>query len=779
MNSMNSFILTKANNCFYVLLNNCEQAEIANDRFKNLFHPKQIKNSASFIDFFEEPYHQQWKNILKHARQSPGNVETVTIPVETDKVKLNIDWNICTILNSDNTIKSFEILGVQSQKPFAETSITTTKNEISGADDITRNHADNIPAPKVKPYRATKTKLVLIKLKKILDSSLDMVCSFDEHGRFTKVSASCKTILGYEPRELICKNFRDFLYEEDLNASDEMMSKIKDGLDANNFENRCYKKDGSLVTLSWSARWEEEDKRFYSIARDATEKKAAEAALKASEEKYKMLFYNHPIPMYIFNPQTSFILKVNEAALKQYGYAREEFLNLKIKQLYSQKDVKKLENCLRQKENMFSPHKGIWTHQKKNKEEFSAEITSTFINYEGANAKLVMAFDRTEQVKAEEELKDSNEKLIKNEQYIFLSKASFDAIWDCNLKTKKIQWGEGVKKLFGLEDLSAIKNINGWLQNLHPEDRERVANKLKKHFHQRQTHWQDEYRFVTADNACKYISARGYTIYDESNKPVRMIGAMQDLTERKTHENMLQQLNNNLEKRARELSESNAELERFAYVASHDLQEPLRMVSSFLQLLNKRYKDKLDQKAHEYIAYAVDGAERMKRLILDLLEYSRVNSSITEKEDVDINEVIDDLRRTYKNLLRETNGTIYTQKLPLVKGNKTQILQLFQNLIGNALKYRSDKPPVINVFYKEENNAYKFSIADNGIGIDAKFFQKIFIIFQRLHQREQYSGTGIGLAICKKIIEKHGGKIWLDSTPGHGSTFYFTLPKTK
>jgi len=195
-------------------------------------------------------------------------------------------------------------------------------------------------------------------------------------------------------------------------------------------------------------------------------------------------------------------------------------------------------------------------------------------------------------------------------------------------------------------------------------------------------------------------------------------------------------------------------------------------------LLEKRYKEKLDQKAHEYIAYAVDGAERMKRLILDLLEYSRVNSSKTETEDVDINEVVKEVVFLYKNILQQTSGTINRGNLPVVKGNKTQILQLFQNIIGNSFKYKSELPPVINISFEPEKTFYKFSISDNGIGIDPRFFHKIFIIFQRLHNREQYSGTGIGLAICKKIIDKHGGKIWVSSAAGQGSTFYFTLPKS-
>jgi light-regulated signal transduction histidine kinase (bacteriophytochrome) len=256
-----------------------------------------------------------------------------------------------------------------------------------------------------------------------------------------------------------------------------------------------------------------------------------------------------------------------------------------------------------------------------------------------------------------------------------------------------------------------------------------------------------------------------------------MIGAMQDLTERKSNELVLQQLNNSLQKRASELAESNAELERFAYVASHDLQEPLRMVTSFLQLLEKRYKDKLDQKAHEYIEFAVDGAERMKQLILDLLEYSRVNTSANEQEEVDLNVIVKDLKLTYSNTLKANGGTIVSNDLPVIKGSKTQILQVFQNLIGNAIKYKSDEKPVIDISWKDNNAFYEFAIADNGIGINPRFFNKIFILFQRLHNREQYSGTGIGLAICKKIIEKHGGKIWVESESGKGSTFYFTLPK--
>lgn len=239
----------------------------------------------------------------------------------------------------------------------------------------------------------------------------------------------------------------------------------------------------------------------------------------------------------------------------------------------------------------------------------------------------------------------------------------------------------------------------------------------------------------------------------------------------------LKSLNASLAKRAAELASSNEELERFAYVASHDLQEPLRMVSSFLQLLQRRYKDKLDAKANEYIHFAVDGAERMKTLILDLLKFSRVNTSKEEHVPVDLNEVCKNILLTYKQTIDQTKATVTIYPLPVISGSKTELVQLFQNLIGNALKYHNEKPPVINVKAIEIDQLWQFSIEDNGIGIDPRFFKKIFIIFQRLHHKNEYSGTGIGLAICKKIIERHGGSIWVESTMGSGSTFYFTISK--
>jgi len=229
-------------------------------------------------------------------------------------------------------------------------------------------------------------------------------------------------------------------------------------------------------------------------------------------------------------------------------------------------------------------------------------------------------------------------------------------------------------------------------------------------------------------------------------------------------------------RQAMELARSNADLEQFAYVASHDLQEPLRMITGYTQLLAKRYGDKLDQNANEYINYAVDGAKRMQRLIHDLLTYSRVGTQGKEFAPTDCGAVVAETVRILQPAIQESAATIAYDSLPTVMGDETQLLQLFQNLIGNAIKYRDSKPPAVQVSCKQEGEHWLFSVRDNGIGIDPKYAERIFVIFQRLHTGEQYAGTGIGLAVCKKIVERHGGKIWVESEPGKGATFHFTIP---
>jgi signal transduction histidine kinase len=231
-----------------------------------------------------------------------------------------------------------------------------------------------------------------------------------------------------------------------------------------------------------------------------------------------------------------------------------------------------------------------------------------------------------------------------------------------------------------------------------------------------------------------------------------------------------------VEEQARELQRSNAELEQFAYVASHDLQEPLRKIASFCQALQTRYRGRLDERADQYIDFAVDGAKRMQTLINDLLAFSRVGRSGRAQEPVDLNEVLADAQASLAGSLESSQATISAGTLPTVRGDRGQLASLFQNLIANAVKFRGADAPSVRIAAERREGEWKISCLDNGIGIDPEYAERIFLIFQRLHSRETYEGTGIGLALCRKIVEYHGGRIWLDTEYSEGACFHFTLP---
>lgn len=252
-----------------------------------------------------------------------------------------------------------------------------------------------------------------------------------------------------------------------------------------------------------------------------------------------------------------------------------------------------------------------------------------------------------------------------------------------------------------------------------------------------------------------------------------------DITERKIYDIQVRELNEVLRTKVKELAVSNRELEQFAYVASHDLQEPLRMISSFLTQLQRKYDDQLDAKAHQYIHFAVDGAKRMRQIILDLLDFSRVGRGDSEKELVNLNEVINEILILFRKNIEDTKALFVISDLPSINVPNASIRQLLQNLVSNAMKYQSpENSPLIEIGFTEKPDYWEFWVKDNGIGISSDYFEKIFIIFQRLHTKDQYSGTGMGLAICRKIVENIGGKLWVESEEEKGSTFYFTIPKT-
>tara|TARA_R110000850_G_scaffold109303_1_gene222107 strand:+ start:149 stop:5653 length:5505 start_codon:yes stop_codon:yes gene_type:complete len=380
----------------------------------------------------------------------------------------------------------------------------------------------------------------------------------------------------------------------------------------------------------------------------------------------------------------------------------------------------------------------------------------------------------TERKQQEKTIRETHERFEK------ITEATNDAIWDYDVVNNHLFWGKGFENQFGYTLDEITPTLDFLVSRIHPDDQNRIGAKIGQYMGDGvSTNWFEEYHFKKADGTYALIIDRAIFIRDENGVVTRVIGAMTDISYRKEYEESLKKLNERLKRHSRELEISNEELEQFAYVTSHDLQEPLRMISSFLMLLEKKYGDKLDEKALEYIFYAIDGAKRMKKIILDLLEFSKVGRFDEEKTPVDINEIIKEYCILRKKTIREKKASLHYENLPKIEGYSVPLTQVFYNLLDNALKYsKEEEAPSIQIQAAEHANHWEFAITDNGIGMEEKYFNKIFIIFQRLHDKDTYEGTGMGLAIVKKIIETLEGKIWVTSQPGKGSTFFFTVPKT-
>lgn len=398
--------------------------------------------------------------------------------------------------------------------------------------------------------------------------------------------------------------------------------------------------------------------------------------------------------------------------------------------------------------------------------------------YPSENGLSVYYKDITKTKKHEEDLQASNERFEKS------TLATNDAIWDWDIKKNTLYRGDGFTRLFGYEVPKKISDINILeliKSRVHDKEATKVIQSLKKTILDPQKYkWEKEYLYKKANGKYAAVINRGIIIRKESGEAIRIVGAIQDITQLKENEESLKLLNKKLETQTKDLINSNKELEQFAYIASHDLQEPLRMVTSFLTQLENKYAEKLDDKAKQYIDFAVDGANRMRTIILDILEYSKVGKNDEEERNaIDLNTIINDVIKMNQQKIDETNAVIQFDDLPTINGYKSPLIQIFHNLIGNAIKYQKQNhhQPIISITYKKSSKFWTFTVTDNGIGIPKEYLHKIFIIFQRLHTKNEYGGTGMGLAIVKKLVESLGGKVGVTSEIGKGSSFYFTIPR--
>ncbi len=362
------------------------------------------------------------------------------------------------------------------------------------------------------------------------------------------------------------------------------------------------------------------------------------------------------------------------------------------------------------------------------------------------------------------ELTESEHRLARAQEIAHLGS------WELDLAKNELTWSDEVYRIFGLQPQEFGATYEAFVERVHPDDRAAVDAAYSGSIEEGKDSYEIEHRVVRKDTGeVRWVHEKCQHIRDAAGRIIRSLGMVHDITERKEAEAALFKL-------TEELKRSNSDLQQFAYIASHDLQSPLRNIEGFVNLLARRYKGKLDGKADEFIHYISTGVKDMQMLILDILEYSKIGSDGKTFAKVDSSLCVVRALANMEALILEKNAEItYDDALPEVEGDSAQLSSLFQNLIGNGIKFNKEVPQ-IHISAKGQRREYVFSVRDNGIGLDPKDSDKIFAVFHRLHSKSEYPGTGIGLAICKKIVERHGGRIWVESEPGKGSTFYFTLP---
>lgn len=504
---------------------------------------------------------------------------------------------------------------------------------------------------------------------------------------------------------------------------------------------------------------------------DISEKKRQEQQAENSRQAFESLFHYNPDAVYAFDLDGNFT-SGNMSSLGMTEMEEEELLKSSFIPFIDERDLQNVMEHSR-KAAMGEIQRYTTRFIGKNGTKKVLDVTNfpIYVNNEITGV-YGIAKDITRQMKAEKRLREERNMLkaiIDNiPDYIFVNDIKHRAILVNRKFYQELLNVRSEKEALGL---TAFDYYNEKEAREIIEDNERVINSGESVINR-----EDE--VPNKDGSRETVLLTKVLLTDRDGNTTGLVGIARNITSLKKQKLELERLNAELEVRARELSVSNQELEQFAYIASHDLQEPLRMVTGFLDRLKSKYEDQLDKKAVQYIEIAHDGALRMRQLILDLLEFSRAGRLENKPEKINLNELVEEILKFQQESINEKKARIIFSELPVIIAEKTPLRQALSNLIGNALKYQaSDVIPEVKIVVQENDKHWLFEISDNGIGIEEEFQQKIFEIFKRLHNRQQYSGTGLGLAICKKIVENMGGEIWVESEPGNGSRFYFTISK--
>ncbi|MDP4175225.1 MAG: PAS domain S-box protein [Bacteroidota bacterium] len=489
---------------------------------------------------------------------------------------------------------------------------------------------------------------------------------------------------------------------------------------------------------------------------DITEHIKAEQEVKRERELLESLLNSIPVMITIFDPGTN-VFRFNQYLKNVYGYLEEDAVNGSFMELaypdpdYRNEAIKYMQS--------FEPGWREFVAFAKD----GSQIESSWSNIRLPDGiQIGIGIDLREAKRTERKLRESQEKLLDAQKLAHLGSFTLD------LESKKLEWTEEVFRIYERKLELGQPTFEESLEYIHPDDKQYMLDNIQRAQNNKES-VKLEYRIVTDEGKIKYLSYIGTSILGDKRLINKRFGTVLDITERKIVELRLK-------KTLEELARSNQELEQFAYIASHDLQEPLRMISSFIRMFEMKYKNRIDEKANEYIWQIVDGANRMSSLIQDLLSYARVTTKKESFADTELNAIISEIRRDLQVAIVETKTSIEVDFLPEIKADATQMKQLLQNLIQNSLKFRNKEKTFIKISAELKDKEWIFTVKDNGIGIKSEDFDRIFMLFQRLNEKDKYPGTGIGLAICKRIVERHGGHIWLESEEGKGTTFYFSIP---
>ena len=588
-------------------------------------------------------------------------------------------------------------------------------------------------------------------------------------GEIIDANPAAEAFYGYDREKLVEMNITDFNVLIDEKILEEML-KAQTG-EKNHFIFKHRLSNGEIrdVNVYSGTIIINDEKLLYSIIHDITRQMEAENALRDSEERFRLIFDQSPIGDTIidldYHP-----LRVNTALSNMLGYSKKELLSMKFTEYTHPEDLEdnlQQLNFLRKGEiDYFEMEK---RYIRKNGEIVWGHLYVNIVKNPSNKPLYILTKieDITERKQMQMAIQSSEEK------YRTLYETMTQGVIHQDSGGRIISINPAAEEIMGLNPSMNVETINYHGNAIHEDGTDFPA---ENHPSMIALKTGEVVRNVVMGvfnpqiEKYNWININAIPLFKPGdNKPFQVYITFEDITETiKAHK----LLNDTLD----ELKRSNTELERFAYVASHDLQEPLRMVASFTQLLERQYKDKLDENATEYINFAVDGAKRMQILINDLLAYSRVHTKGQKFEDVQLDKVFDDVLFNMEIPIEENNAIITKEPLPKISADYSQMVQVFQNLISNAIKYRSQKIPKIHISSQKQDYLWQFSVKDNGIGIKPDYYEQVFQIFRRLHTQEEYEGTGIGLAITKRIIERHNGDMWVESEPGKGSTFHFTIP---